>query len=203
MIRIQRVHGHGLGVQCLIGELIFCKPCSRAKKKKRQMLLKKKKSLICCPLHTGQRAPNPWCPKWHPQALSPPARQYCLSLPPQGNSQPPSGCPQCRGLPTLSSQTRALDSPCHQDSQSVTPSQINHLKVDNRSSISGAFQVVLVVKNPPGNARDLGLIPGSGRSPGEGGGSPTTHSSVLAWRIPWTEEPGGLQSMGSQRVRHD
>ena len=30
-----------------------------------------------------------------------------------------------------------------------------------------------------------------------------THSSVLAWKIPWTEEPGGLQSMGSQRVRHD
>ena len=30
-----------------------------------------------------------------------------------------------------------------------------------------------------------------------------THSSVLAWRIPWTEEPGRLQSMGSQRVRHD
>ena len=29
------------------------------------------------------------------------------------------------------------------------------------------------------------------------------HSSILAWRIPWTEEPGGLQSMGSQRVRHD
>jgi len=30
-----------------------------------------------------------------------------------------------------------------------------------------------------------------------------THSSVLAWKIPWTEEPGELQSMGSQRVRHD
>ena len=30
-----------------------------------------------------------------------------------------------------------------------------------------------------------------------------THSSILAWRIPWAEEPGGLQSMGSQRVRHD
>ena len=29
-----------------------------------------------------------------------------------------------------------------------------------------------------------------------------THSRILAWRIPWTEEPGGLQSMGSQRVRH-
>ena len=31
----------------------------------------------------------------------------------------------------------------------------------------------------------------------------TTHSSILAWRIPWTEEPGGLQSMGSQRAGHD
>ena len=30
-----------------------------------------------------------------------------------------------------------------------------------------------------------------------------THSSIPAWKIPWTEEPGGLQSMGSQRVRHD
>ena len=30
-----------------------------------------------------------------------------------------------------------------------------------------------------------------------------THSSILTWEIPWTEEPGGLQSMGSQRVRHD
>ena len=30
-----------------------------------------------------------------------------------------------------------------------------------------------------------------------------THSSILAWEIPWTKEPGGLQSMGSQRVRHD
>ena len=30
-----------------------------------------------------------------------------------------------------------------------------------------------------------------------------THSRIFAWRIPWTEEPGGLQSMGSQRVRHD
>ena len=40
------------------------------------------------------------------------------------------------------------------------------------------------------------MIPGSGRSPGEG---MATHSSILAWRIPWTEEPGGLQSMGLQR----
>ena len=34
-------------------------------------------------------------------------------------------------------------------------------------------------------------------------GGMATHSSILAWRIPWTEEPGGLQSMWSQRVRHD
>ena len=50
-----------------------------------------------------------------------------------------------------------------------------------------------------GDARDVGLIPGSGRSLEE---EMATHSSVLAWRIPWIEEPGGLQSMGLQRVRH-
>ena len=42
------------------------------------------------------------------------------------------------------------------------------------------------------NAGDLGLIPGSGRSPGEGNGN---HSSNLAWKIPWTEEPGRLKPM--------
>ena len=50
------------------------------------------------------------------------------------------------------------------------------------------------------NAGDLGLFPGSGRSPGGGN---RTHSSILAWRIPWREEPGGLQSIASQRVLHD
>ena len=49
------------------------------------------------------------------------------------------------------------------------------------------------------NSRDVGSIPGSGRSPGGRHGK--THSSILAWRVPWTEEPGGLQSMGLQRVR--
>ena len=60
-----------------------------------------------------------------------------------------------------------------------------------------------LVQNPPGNAGDAGdsgSIPRSGRSPGEGHGNPLQY---LAWRTPWTEEPGGLQSMGSQRVRHD
>ena len=50
------------------------------------------------------------------------------------------------------------------------------------------------------NAGDLGSIPGSGRSLEK---EMATHSSILAWRIPWTEEPGRLQSTGSQRVGHD
>ena len=60
-----------------------------------------------------------------------------------------------------------------------------------------------MVKNPPANAgdvRDASSIPGSGRYSGEGN---ATHSSILAGVIPWTEEPGGLQSVGSQRVGHD
>jgi len=48
------------------------------------------------------------------------------------------------------------------------------------------------VKNPPANAGDVRLIPGSGRSPGK---EMATHSIILAWEIPWTEEPGGQQSM--------
>ena len=64
--------------------------------------------------------------------------------------------------------------------------------------LSGSFhsQVSQVVKHPPTNAGDIrasGSIPGLGRSPEEG---MATHCSILAWRIPWTEEPGGLQSMG-------
>ena len=50
------------------------------------------------------------------------------------------------------------------------------------------------------NAGDQGVIPRSGRSPEEG---MATHPSILAWRIPRTEEPGQLQSMVSQRVSHD
>ena len=67
----------------------------------------------------------------------------------------------------------------------------------------GASQVVLVIKNPPANAGDMGdtgLTLGSGRSPREG---LATHSSIFAWRIPWTEKPGRLQSIELQRVRHD
>ena len=62
------------------------------------------------------------------------------------------------------------------------------------SSVSpSGFPGGSVVKNLPVNAgdtRDAGLIPGSGRTPGGGN---ATCSSILAWEIPWTEEPGGLQ----------
>ena len=60
-----------------------------------------------------------------------------------------------------------------------------------------------MVKTTPANAgevRDADSIPGSGRSPGGGHGN---HSCILAWRIPWTEEPGRPPSIGSQRVGHD
>ena len=62
-----------------------------------------------------------------------------------------------------------------------------------------ASLVAQIVKNPY-NAGYLGLIPGLGRYPGEG---MATHSSIRAWRIPWTEEPGRLQSIEWQRVKHN
>ena len=63
--------------------------------------------------------------------------------------------------------------------------------------------MALVVKNPPASAGDIkAWVPSLGQEdPLEEGMA--THSSMLAWRIPWTEEPGGLQSLGTQRVRHD
>ena len=68
--------------------------------------------------------------------------------------------------------------------------------------------IVLYIPIPGGSdgkasaysVRDLGSVPGSGRSPGEGNAA---HSSIPAWKIPWTEEPSRLQSMGSQRVGHN
>ena len=72
--------------------------------------------------------------------------------------------------------------------------------------------MVLVVRNPHANAgdiRDTDWISASGKFPGGGQQHPpleestATHSSILAWRIRWTEELCGLQSIGSQRVGHD
>ena len=65
-------------------------------------------------------------------------------------------------------------------------------------ALIGVSLMVQVVKNPPakaGNIRYLGLILGSGQSLGGGHGD---HTSILAWGILWTEEPGGLQFLGSQ-----
>ena len=55
-----------------------------------------------------------------------------------------------------------------------------------------------MVKNTPVNAGDVGSIPGWGRSPGEGNGSPLQYSGL---KNPWTEVPGGLQPMGSRKSR--
>ena len=66
-----------------------------------------------------------------------------------------------------------------------------------------SFPGCSVVKNLPANAGDAGdsgSIPGSGRYPGGGNSNP---ASILARKIPWTEESGGLQSIGSHRVRHN
>ena len=70
--------------------------------------------------------------------------------------------------------------------------------IDNQRSNMEGFPGSSAVKNLPANAGVAGSVPVSGRSPGEG---MATHSRILAWRIPWTEEPGGLQSMGSQKSR--
>ena len=58
----------------------------------------------------------------------------------------------------------------------------------------------LVGKESSYNEGDLGSIPGLGRSSGKGNDNPLQYSD---WKIPWMEEHGRLQSMGSQRVRHD
>ena len=73
-------------------------------------------------------------------------------------------------------------------------------RIRNRASPEESALVAQLVKNPPAMketwVRSLGW-----EDPLEEGMS--THSLIFAWRIPWTEEPGGLQSMGSQRVKHN
>ena len=71
---------------------------------------------------------------------------------------------------------------------------------DSRIQRRGFFRW-LSGKQSTCNAGDVGLVPESGRSPGGHSNlleDIATHSSILAWKIPWTEESGGLQSMGSQ-----
>ena len=70
----------------------------------------------------------------------------------------------------------------------------------SQSPTPGASTVTQTVKNLPA-MQEIQVRPLSQEAPLEKGIA--THSSILAWRTPWTEEPGGLQSMGSQRVGHD
>ena len=77
-------------------------------------------------------------------------------------------------------------------------SHTDHCRVLSTIPYASQDCLALLVKNLPasaGDTKDPGLIPRSGRSPGVGNGNPLRYS----WEIPWTEEPGGLQSMGSQR----
>ena len=86
------------------------------------------------------------------------------------------------------------------------PSIGSHRVGHDWSDLAAAAGAVLLLAFPGGsdgkqsacNVGHLGSIPVLGRSPGMG---MATHFGILAWRIPWTEDPGGLQSTGSQRVR--
>ena len=66
-----------------------------------------------------------------------------------------------------------------------------------------ASQTALAVKNPSANAGDIETWVQSLSQEYPLKEDMATHSSILAWKIPWTEEPGRLQSMGSQEVRHN
>ena len=82
----------------------------------------------------------------------------------------------------------------------VTAREVETKFFGKRQKSIMASQVALVVKNMPAvqetQVRSLGWEDSLEKKM-------ATHSSIFAWRIPWTEEPGGLQSMGSQRVGHD
>ena len=71
------------------------------------------------------------------------------------------------------------------------------------NSLIGGIPVAQMVRNLPANAGDTGTqVQSLGwEDPLKKGMA--THSCIFAWKTPWTEEPGELQSMGSQRVRHD
>ena len=72
--------------------------------------------------------------------------------------------------------------------------------LDHKKSAGWLIWAVKWIKNPLDNVEDVGCIPDWGRSLEK---KIATHSSILVWEIPWTEEPGRLESMGLQRVRHD
>jgi len=101
-----------------------------------------------------------------------------------------------RVLPPLA-QSGLLDSECSEEdcrNKPVTP----HGGIQKKGrGFSGGSDG----KESACNVGDLDLNPGLGRSPGEGNGNPLQYSCLK--KIPWTEKPGGLQSMGLQRVGYD
>ena len=98
---------------------------------------------------------------------------------------------------------RSTDCPCLSFFTPVPPSCLCQSGCDSVSHdfpLSGASLAAQMVKNLPA-VREMQVRSLGWEGPLEKGQA--THSSILAWRIPWTEEPGGLQSTGSQRVGHD
>ena len=84
----------------------------------------------------------------------------------------------------------------------ILVSHKNEWRTDTHYSIDRASLLAQTVKNPPAiNAGDLGLIPGLGRS--LGGRAWQCTPVFLPGEFPWAEEPGGLQSVGSQRIGHN
>ena len=99
--------------------------------------------------------------------------------------------------------------PIRLDSNALSPQEASPYSIPNVHDCSHLKTLGLKTLGFPGgsdskasvyNAGDLGSIPGSGRSAGEGNDNPLQHYCL---EIPWTEEPGRLQSMGSQRVGHN
>ena len=77
---------------------------------------------------------------------------------------------------------------------------MRHTPKEESQGSSKDSPVAQTVKNLPAKWETWVLSPDQEHPLGKG---TATHSNILAWEIPWTEEPGGLQSMGSQRVRHN
>ena len=101
---------------------------------------------------------------------------------------------------TVRDPTLGPDSTRENEKASVDPSSLQEVVINDSDVKTINFLVAQRAKNLLAmweiQVRSLGQ-----EDPPEKGMA--THSSTLAWRIPWTEEPGGLQSMGSQKVRHD
>ena len=124
----------------------------------------------------------PWRRKWHPTAASPAGF-------PSGSAGKEFAC-QCRR------RKRHRFSPWVRK----IPGGGNGIPLQLLQRASPVAQRAKNLSANAGDTRDTDSVPGSGRSLEE---EMATHSSLLAWKIPWTEAPGRLQSMALQRVGHD